>query len=308
MNTRSKILLTIILIIFLYAILLLFSDIEKIYDKLIDFKIEFLPIILVLSPLAWFLIYIRWYLLLQNLGIKIPHKNNFLIFLGSSALGITPGKVGELLKAQFFKEKFGIERTKTVPLIFVEKFYDVVSAVIISFFGIWYFQEAGYIIIGAIVSIIILSALISSQSIFNKAIHIFGKFSFTKKFLEPLSESYEYIRESLRWKIAVLSISLSIGYWLVISVTVYFVMLALNIDPLDFGVLIITYTASLILGAVSFLPGGIGVTEGTLVGLFSLQNIDISTAIVLVIFIRIFILWYSVIVGFISLKISRVFS
>ena len=72
--------------------------------------------------------------------------------------------------------------------------------------------------------------------------------------------------------------------------------------------LIITYTSSLILGAVSFLPGGIGVTEGTLVGLFSLQNIDISTAVVLVVFIRIFILWYSVIVGFISLKISRVFS
>ena len=79
MNTRSKILLTITSIIFLYAILLLFSDIEKIYNKLIDFKIEFLPIILVLSPLAWFLIYIRWYLLLQNLGIKVPHKNNFLL-------------------------------------------------------------------------------------------------------------------------------------------------------------------------------------------------------------------------------------
>jgi uncharacterized protein (TIRG00374 family) len=85
-------------------------------------------------------------------------------------------------------------------------------------------------------------------------------------------------------------------------------MLALSIDPLDFGILIITYTSSLILGAVSFLPGGIGVTEGTLVGLFSLQDIEISTAVVLVVFIRIFILWYSVIVGFVSLKISKVFS
>lgn len=308
MNTRSKILLTIVSIIFLYAILLIFSDIEKIYDKVIDFKIEFLPIILVLSPLAWFLVYIRWYLLLQNLDIKIPHKDNFLIFLGSAALGITPGKVGELLKSQFFKEKFDVERTKTVPLIFIEKFYDIISAVIISFFGIWYFQEAAYIIIGATASIVILSILISSQSTFNKAVRVFGKFSFTKKFLDPLSESYVYIRKSLSWKIAILSISLSIGYWLIVSLIVYFVMLALSIDPLDFGVLIITYTSSLILGAVSFLPGGIGVTEGTLVGLFSLQNIEISTAVVLVVFIRIFILWYSVIVGFISLKISKVFS
>ena len=137
---------------------------------------------------------------------------------------------------------------------------------------------------------------------------VFGKFSFTKKFLDPLSESYVYIRKSLSWKIAILSISLSIGYWLIVSLIVYFVMLALSIDPLDFGVLIITYTSSLILGAVSFLPGGIGITEGTLVGLFSLQNIEISTAVVLVVFIRIFILWYSVIVGFISLKISKVFS
>ena len=106
---------------------------------------------------------------------------------------------------------------------------------------------------------------------------VFGKISFTKKFLDPLSESYVYIRKSLSWKIAILSISLSIGYWLIVSLIVYFVMLALSIDPLDFGVLIITYTSSLILGAVSFLPGGIGITEGTLVGLFSLQNIEIST-------------------------------
>ena len=66
----------------------------------------------------------------------LRHLFNFLIFLGGSALGITPGKVGELLKSQFLKEKFGVERTKTVPLIFVENFYDVISAIIISFFGI----------------------------------------------------------------------------------------------------------------------------------------------------------------------------
>ncbi len=56
------------------------------------------------------------------------------------------------------------------------------------------------------------------------------------------------------------------------------------------------------------MPGGFGVAEGSLVGLFSLQGIGVSTALILVILIRIFTLWYGVAVGFIALKTSGVLS
>ena len=55
---------------------------------------------------------------------------------------------------------------------------------------------------------------------------------------------------------------------------------------------------------MSMIPGGLGITEGSLASLISSQGIDFSTALVLVIIIRFFTLWFAVITGFIALKIS----
>src|SRR3989338_11247426 len=198
MKISNKISIIILIIIGFYAIFLLFSDIEKISNKLINFKIEFLPIIFLLVPIAWILVYLRWHFLLKNLDISVPHKENFTIFLASGVLGITPGRIGELLRSQFLKEKFGISRTKTVPLIFVEKLYDLTGAIIISFLGIWLFPEAGYIITVGLIILIFVFVMISSRKIFNKTLKLFMRFQFTKKFVEPIYESSEIIKSSIR--------------------------------------------------------------------------------------------------------------
>ena len=67
-------------------------------------------------------------------------------------------------------------------------------------------------------------------------------------------------------------------------------------------------TSSIILGVASFVPGGIGVSEGTLIGLLSIHGLTFSTAVSLTIFIRIFTLWYAVLVGLIALKFTGAFS
>ena len=66
------------------------------------------------------------------------------------------------------------------------------------------------------------------------------------------------------------------------------------------------YSGSLIVGALSFIPGGIGVAESSLIGLFSLQKIDISEAVIIVVLIRFFTLWLSTIAGFIALKTGKI--
>ena len=78
-----------------------------------------------------------------------------------------------------------------------------------------------------------------------------------------------------------------------------------GIDTIPILNSISTYSSSIIAGAISFIPGGIGVAEGSLVSLFSIQDIDASDAIILVIFIRLFTLWFTTITGFIMIKTSN---
>ena len=98
---------------------------------------------------------------------------------------------------------------------------------------------------------------------------------------------------------------LSIAYWLVVGSAAFFVVQGFGISTIELLSIISSYSSSLIVGALSFIPGGLGVAEGSLIGLFSLQNIDFSEAIVIVVLIRFFTLWFSTIVGFVALKTSK---
>ena len=109
-------------------------------------------------------------------------------------------------------------------------------------------------------------------------------------------------------KLLIFSTFLSAAFWIIESVVVYFVLLAFDVDILEFTTIIATYTSSIILGVASFLPMGIGVTEGSLAGFFALKGVDISLALTIVIFIRIFTRWIGVGLGFILLKIIGGFS
>ena len=53
-----------------------------------------------------------------------------------------------------------------------------------------------------------------------------------------------------------------------------------------------------------FLPMGLGVVEGSLASFFSIQGIEVSLSLTLVIIIRLFTRWYGVAAGFVALKLS----
>ena len=308
MQFTNRFLIMIIVAISIYAIFLMLSDFTAIWDKMSHFKIQFLPIILVLVPCSWLALLARWILLLRNTNVIIPFKQNLKIYFAGYALAITPGKFGELIKSQLMKTKFNIPHTTTAPLVLIERLYDLVGAVAVSFVGVWTLGIGSYVIIAASIVLGFAFLIISSHKIFEKFVNSFGKIKFTSKLIKPFYESYEIMRSSSRGKIVVLASSCTVVYWFLESLGVYFILLAFGIDSIHYLNVVSTYASSLILGALSFIPGGIGVAEGSLVGLLSLQGIEISNVFVLVVLIRIFTLWYSVSVGFVALKLSGGFS
>ena len=304
MKILNKIIIIIIAFVGLYAAFFIASDIRTIYDKISNFKIEFLPIIILLVTSGWFVLFARWQLLLQNSKIFIPKKDSMLIFFSGFAMTIIPGKVGELIKSQLLKTKFGIPRSRTVPIVMLEQLYTMFGLVFLSFFGIWYFELGAYII-GFFTALLIFAfIMISSKKVFNKLIAILGKRKFTSKFAEPLSSSYDTIKKSTRGPIAFYSSTLSIIFWLIEAVVVYLVLLSFGIENLEFLRVIPTYATSIMLGVLSLLPMGLGVVEGSLASFFSLQGISVSLSLTIVVIIRIFTRWYAVTVGFLALKLS----
>lgn len=308
MEFTKKFFIFLISSIIFYAIFLIVSDLSKLSEHIINFKIEYLPLIVSLVSAGWLALYLRWILLLKNLKYSFPHKQNFSIFLSGFALSVTPGKIGELLKSQLLKEKFDLPRKISVPVILIERFYNAIGIVIISIFGILVFNFSGIIILITACLLILIFFILRSEKLFNTLIQKFSKIKYLSKFSNSFLDSYDVIKKSTQPRIFIISSTLSSIYWIFESIAVYFVLRSFGIDLLSIFDVIPTYATSIILGVASLIPGGLGVSESTLIGLLSLQGLTISTAASLTIFIRLLTLWYAVFIGFIALKISGAFS
>ena len=308
MKFYRNFLLAVVSMVVLYIVFLIVSDFNVIHEKIFDFKTDYLPIILLLAPLSWIIVFFRWHLLLKNSNIIIPKKENFKIYMAGFAMSVTPGKVGELIKSQFLKSKYGVSRKNTLPIIISEYFYHMVGVLAVSILGVYYFEFSLYVIILTSALIITTLTIISSETVFKKFVNLISKRNFLKKYVSPISDSHIILKKSTRGKIFIISSGLSIAFWLTEVLIVYFVFLSFNILNFEFFKIAAIYTTSLILGMLSFLPMGVGVVEGSLAGFLNYEGIDISIALTLVILIRIFTRWYGVIVGLIFMKLIGGFS
>ena len=308
MKLDNRLILVLVAAVGIYAIFLFTSDFNIISEKISNFKINYLPLIIFLVTASWCPVFIKWHFLLKNCEIDIPLTRSITVFLSGLAFDITPGKLGALMKSQILKTSFNIPRTKTAPIILVEKVYDLIGAILASVVGI--------IILGMDVYLIIIAILVLAMVFFflyyRPASELFfkrvTKIKFFSKYVENISELDKIVQKSTNVKVATICILLAVTYWFIVSAAVYFTLIGFDINILDYLKVLSIYATSILLGAISFIPGGVGITEGALAGLFTLEGIDVSTALILSVIIRIFVLWYSVSIGFISLKFTSAFS
>ena len=308
MKLDNRLILVLVAVVGIYAIFLFTSDFGIITEKIANFKINYLPLILLFVGVSWIPLIIRWQFLLKTCEIDIPLTKSIAVFLSGLAFEITPGQIGVLMKSQILKISSNIPRTKTVPIVIVEKVYDLIGAILASAMGIIILGLDFYLIIIAILVLTIVFFIIYYRPASKLFLKRITKTKYFSKYVENISEFDKTVQKSTNVKVATICILLAVTYWFIVSTAVYYTLIGFDINILDYLKVLSIYAISILLGAISFIPGGVGITEGALAGLFTLEGIDVSTALILSVIIRIFVLWYSVSIGFISLKFTGWFS
>ena len=308
MRLDNRLILVLVAVVGIYAIFLFISDFSIISEKISNFKTNYLPLILLLVSVSWIPMIVKWHFLLKNCEIDVPLRKSIAVFFAGIAFEITPGQIGSLIKSQLLKTSSNIPRTKTIPIIVAEKVYDLIGAVLASIIGIIILGMDFYLIIIAILALAVIFFFMfyrPASEIFFKRI---TKTKFFSKYIDNMSEFHAIIQKSTNVKAATICILLGVTYWFIISAAAYYTLIAFDINVLDYLTVLAIYTTSILLGAISFVPAGIGVAEGSIAGLFTLNGIDVSTALILSVMIRVLTLWFSVSVGFIALKFTGGFS
>lgn len=295
--------LIVLLAVLFYAIIAFYSDFEQLNNSFQNIQLFYIPLILSVVVLSIFLKSERQRYLLRKISINISIRESFVIFNAGQSLLVTPGGVGSLIKSHFFDQKFDNSIPKIVAVVLVERFFDLVGIISLIFIFLVFtnFNELFLPTLAIASFMVIIFLIIRNTKLFLKTLSLLTKFPRLGKFGNGLTESYNSILILTSKKILKIVWPFSMLCWMTDAIAVYFCFVAfdLKFDILETSVISLT---SLILGAVSLLPGGLGVTEISMIGFLTNHKISVSSASALVLFIRLCTLWFSSFLGFVSLK------
>ena len=298
--STKKIITTVILFILFYVLFAAYSDIDKIKENYQQINTIYLIPMLGILTLSIFLRSLLQRFLLQKINIKLSVKQNFFLFWSGLSMLITPGGSGQMIKSHYIKKLYGQPISKSLPLVFAERFYDFLALILIVTVSTFFFTRLETLFI-TIVSIAILTAIflcIKSVKFLNKTKSIMGKIPIFKKTIDQIPQFDYSLQRLFEIKIIGVGCLMAITSFFLEGFVIYLGFLAFDINLGYLQTIQIFYT-SVLFGTLSFIPGGVGVLEATFANMLIQKNFELSLITSLIILIRLTTTWYATLTGFI---------
>lgn len=235
----------------------------------------------------------RWigYMRLKDRQASI--NRHIIIYLSGFAFTASPGKTGELMRGVYL-DRLGIPFRYTFMSFLSERFFDVIIALFLgTYFLIGHFGVAFCVLSGALLILpftiypcITLALSLTKEEIWLESLRalrsLWGMVTTLKSQLCTL----------LAWSAQGLILSLMLqGVGVEVSIA-----MAISI-----------YCLSLLIGAASLIPSGLGVTEVGMIWLLTQIGVDSSIAIIASLITRMLTLWPAIGIGLICAFVLKKF-
>ncbi len=283
----------------LYAALALIFGLDDILREMAGFPVWQLWVLATLSLVNYALRFWRWEVYLRTLDARIPLRESLGLYFATYVMVITPGKIGEIFKAGILKEKFGIPLSRGLPLVLAERIYDFLAVLILAAVGVFFWPGSltglttGLM---AAASIPLLLALFQNQKLRTWLLGRASRSDLLSRHQVGLDESMESLGTLLGIRQSLFSLTLSTLAWLCECLGLWLVCRGLDF-PVPLGEALFVYAAGTLVGSLSFLPGGLGGTEATIIWLLGTLSMPGATAAAVALLVRLFTLWLAVIIG-----------
>lgn len=296
---RNRVFLSIAIAALIYLVFMIYVDYEKVISSFKNFNWYLLPALLLLSLGNYLSRFFKWEYYLKIIDVKLHKLDSLSIFMSGLIMSVTPGKMGELLKSYLVKQVNGTSISKTAPIVFAERATDFLSLTIMALTGAYIYDYGKNIII--IIGVIILTGLIiiSNKKLFYKIISLFSNISFISKHILKIRTAYDSSSKLLSITPLLLMTLLSIVSWGFECFGYYLILTNFEIE-IDLLWAFFSYSFATIVGALSMLPGGLGVTEGSLTLMLVQKGLSEHNAFAATFIVRAVTLWFAVLVGAIS--------
>ncbi|WP_353177248.1 lysylphosphatidylglycerol synthase transmembrane domain-containing protein [Salinisphaera sp. T5B8] len=300
MPRKRTIIFSLGLALLLYVTLVAGIDAERTFAAMRQLALHWWLAILALSLFNYALRFGRWHGYLYWLGDRVGLLRDGVIYIAGFALTTTPGKAGEGMRSLYLA-RHGVPYAHSLAAFFAERFIDLLAIallatlVLIAFSNyIWWVIVPLAVLAGLLVAIRQRRLLVYMQ---QRSANPQGKL---QNVVHGAVSAWEQAFALLGRKPLYAGLAVGLVAWAAEGVSLYVIAHGLDIE-LAFFTAIGIYAVSMLVGALSFIPGGLGSTEAVMVLLLKLSGVDATTALAITLIARVATLWFAVVLGLISL-------
>ena len=303
----SRLVLPLILAAAAYLVLIIYGRFDELWQALRSFNLAYLVPVLALVLTNYGLRFARWHYYLRRSGAEVPARESLAVFFSGFAMSITPARVGELLKCVMLRDEAGVRMSLSVPVVLADRINDVVAVSVLVAVGMARFSFArGATIIALVVIALLVVVLGYSPWIAEGALRLF-KHRFADESASPAAvrEAAGVFALLLRGRALLAGTGLGVLAWSAECAALYLVLGGFGDWTLTLYAATFVYALSTLGGALSLLPGGLGVTEIGMTALLVAFGVARETAVAAVVVVRLCTLWFAAGLGVVVYLLHR---
>ena len=302
---RRRLLIALGLGLLIFLGLAVWGGIREVWGTFLGFRWEWMPLALGFTALNYALRWWKWHYYLRYLGISdIGWRDSVLLFVAGMTMAVTPGKMGEVFKSYLLKQINGTPISRSAPIVIAERLTDGLGMLLIAGVGLIRYSYGWPVFLFLLVVAGLFIVLAQNRALAMRLLAFGERFRLVRRFSASLRNLYESTYQLLGWKPLLWMTAQSALSWFGECVAFYYVLGGLGAKP-SLDLLLqasFIFAAGTLFGLVSFLPGGLVVTDLSYAGLIvALGLLDRDGAATASFLIRLFTLWFGVSLGVLAL-------
>ena len=299
---------SLVLALLVYIGLIVYGDWRQLSALLAEFPWRWLPPTLGLTLVNFGVRLLKWHWYLRLIRTPISFGQSARIYGISFLMMMTPGKVGEFVRAFMVRNVSGAPFSVVAPVVLAERMTDGLAMILLAGLGLLAIDD-GRIRMAALAALLIIAGIIIAIQVRPLALWCLAlghRLPLVNRFADKLSAFYESSYFLLQPKYLITSVLIGVVSWASQGIGFYLVLLGFGAEA-GVGSLLTAVSAfnmSTVVGAVVATPGGLGGVESSLAAL-SIQLLDMSrpAAAAAALVIRFATLWFGVAIGLVCLAL-----
>lgn len=287
-----------------YLGLMLWAGWREVAEALYAVGPQVLSGLLALSLVNYLLRFLRWSHYLRLLDSPVPWRVNLPVYFSGFALTTSPGKVGEMLRSVLLRAH-GVPASASIAAFFAERVSDLLSILVLAAIGLWAYPPARPVV-GVTFVVVLCCLLLVQWTTLITAIdrRAMNRSSLWARLIVRLCEIVLHFRRCFTLSSMTAGLLTGSIAWLAEGIGFWWLLGALG-HPLPFLLSVFIYAFAMLIGGLSFLPGGLGSSEAVMITLLSLNGFSQPEAVTATLICRLATLWFAVALGAIFLTRHR---